>query len=52
MTVPNFAAARGWKWIIGLLYIIIAVILLVLGRELSGQWFAFAMLFGIGVILV
>jgi hypothetical protein len=52
MSVPNFAAARSWKWVVGIVYIVLAIVLLILGRTLSAEWFAFAVLFGIGVILV
>ncbi len=52
MSSPNLASFRSWKWIVGVIYILVAGVLLILGRELSAPWFAFAVLFGIGVILV
>lgn len=49
MSAPSVAVFRSWKWIVGILYILLAVILLVLGRI---SVFDAALLFGIGVILV
>jgi hypothetical protein len=49
MTVPNFAAARSWKWLVGLLAIVLAIVLLVIGRL---GWFDASVLFLLGIILV
>jgi hypothetical protein len=47
--MPNMAAFRSWKWIVGVIYIVLAVVLLVIGR--IGVFDA-ALLLGIGIILV
>ena len=47
--VPKLAAFRAWKWLVGVIYIVLAVVLLLLGRISS---FEAAVLFGLGVILV
>ncbi|MGO8947096.1 MAG: hypothetical protein ACLQUY_05430 [Ktedonobacterales bacterium] len=47
--VPKLAAFRAWKWLVGVIYIVLAVVLLVLGRI---SIFEAAVLFGLGVILV
>lgn len=41
--------ARGFKWVIGLVYIVLAVVLAAVGRI---GLFEAAILFGIGVILI
>jgi hypothetical protein len=48
-TYPNFATVRSWKWIVGLIAILAAVILFILGK-LGG--YDAAVLFLLGVILV
>jgi hypothetical protein len=47
--VPKLAAFRAWKWLIGLIYIVLAVVLLLLGRI---SIFEAAVLLGLGIILV
>ena len=47
--VPKLAALRAWKWFVGVIYIVLAVVLLLLGRITS---FEAAVLFGLGLILV
>ena len=47
--VPNMAAFRSWKWIVGVVYIVLAIVLLVVGRI---TMFDAALLLGIGIILV
>ncbi len=47
--VPILAAFRPWKWLVGAFYIVLAVVLLVLGRI---PLFEAAVLFGLGIILV
>jgi hypothetical protein len=47
--VPKLAAFRAWKWLVGLIYIVLAVVLLLLGRI---SIFEAAILFGLGVLLV
>jgi hypothetical protein len=51
MTVQQapWASYRGWKWLVGVVYIVLAIVLFVLGRV--DLWTA-ALIFGIGVILV
>ncbi len=52
MSTANFASFRSWKWIVGLAYILVALVLLVIGRTLSAIVFDTLMLVGIGIILV
>ena len=47
--MPNMAAFRGWKWLVGVIYIVLAIVLYVVGRV---GLFEFAVLLGIGIILV
>jgi hypothetical protein len=47
--MPNMAAFRSWKWIVGVVYIVLAVVLLVVGRI---TLFEAGVLLGIGIILV
>ena len=47
--IPRLAAFRAWKWLVGVIYIVLAVVLLLLGRS---TLFEAAVLFGLGVILV
>jgi hypothetical protein len=46
---PSMAMFRSWKWIVGVIYIVLAVVLLVIGRI---SIFDAALLAGIGIILV
>jgi hypothetical protein len=47
--IPKMAAFRAWKWLVGVIYIVLAVVLLVLGRITT---FEAAVLLGLGIILV
>lgn len=47
--VPKLAAFRPWKWLVGVIYIVLAVVLLLLGRITT---FEAAVLLGLGIILV
>jgi hypothetical protein len=47
--IPKLAAFRPWKWLVGAIYIVLAVVLLLLGRI---TLFEAAILFGLGIILV
>ena len=47
--IPKLAAFRPWTWLVGVLYIVLAVVLLLLGRI---TLFEAAVLFGLGLILV
>ena len=47
--VPKLAAFRAWKWLVGLIYIVLAVVLLLLGRITLLEA---AVLLGLGIILV
>jgi hypothetical protein len=47
--IPKMAAFRAWKWLIGLIYIVLAVVLLLLGRI---TLFEAAVLLGLGAMLV
>ncbi len=46
---PNFSAFRSWKWIVGVVYILAAVILFLIGRIGA---FEAGVLLGLGIILV
>ena len=48
-SIPKLATFRAWKWLVGVLYIVLAVVLLLLGRI---TLFEAAVLFGLGVVLV
>jgi hypothetical protein len=47
--IPKMAAIRAWKWLVGVIYIVLAVVLLVLGRITT---FEAAVLLGLDIILV
>jgi hypothetical protein len=47
--VPKLTAVRAWKWLVGLIYIVLAVVLLLLGRI---TLFEAAVLLGLDIILV
>jgi hypothetical protein len=47
--IPKMAAFRAWKWLVGVIYIVLAVVLLLLGRI---TLFEAAVLLGLGIILV
>lgn len=49
MSNVNLPALRSWKWIVGVVFIVLAVILIILGRI---DLIHFLLLLGIGVILV
>lgn len=49
MSTVNLPALRGWKWIVGVVYIVLAIILFILGKI---TLIDLLILLGIGIILV
>ena len=47
--IPKLAAFRPWKWLVGVIYVVLALVLLLLGRI---TLFEAAVLLGLGIMLV